>query len=94
MSSEQHIVSVFPVNVEPTDDDPRTVGWRFRCTCTPRARRLPVTWLVREQCERVANAHLERVGALRMLPGATTAGRTVLKEPTATQHTQGESDAS
>jgi hypothetical protein len=59
----QHVVSIFPVNVDPTEDDARTVGWRFTCSCRPWRGRT-VTWSDRESAERLGNRHMENVGAL------------------------------
>ena len=58
----EHVVSVFPVNVAPTDDDPRTVGWRFACTCMRRRSRNYLISVERADAERWASGHLNLVG--------------------------------
>ena len=61
MSETQHVISVFPVNVTPTDDDPTT--FRYRCVCSCGRRSRPI-WTDRKKAEAFGQEHLAFVGAL------------------------------
>ena len=61
----EHVVSVFPVNVDPTEDDPSTFRYGCACSCGRRSR--PI-WTERAKAEAFGREHLAFVGSLKAAP--------------------------
>ena len=61
----EHVVSVFPVNVTPTEDDPSTFRYGCACSCGRRSR--PI-WTDRKKAEAFGQEHLAFVGSLKAAP--------------------------
>jgi len=74
----EHVISVYPKNVTPTEDRPETFRYCVSCAC---GRRSKPIWTDRKKAEAFGEEHLAFVGSLRMSAETQQAGHTAPKAP-------------